>query len=695
MFAEITSANIASDGTTTVTFSMANDQNYPYIGLASNRIRFTFAYLVPPDPITGEPSKWMSYINRVESAPSDPAKGPGTEDQLQATSESNGTLTDNLDGTYTYTFNVNPTSVTSPAAITYNADLTHRVAFQISGGDYPTLNRTYDWQPSTGLTDGITSREMVVEGTCNACHGNLAIHGGGRVDTAYCVTCHNPGSTDANSGNTVDMAPMIHKIHMGANLPSVVDGGEYAIWGYRDSKHDYSDVHLPQDVRNCRSCHDETISETPDAGNWKNVPTIESCGSCHDDVDFETGAGHIAGPFVDNSECATCHMEGRLVSTLDTHVGVMEAKQSVASNVTAAVEDVRIDLGTGDVEVDVRLQIDGVNVTALRDGAGDDTDQGAFLGAYRNLDNGALAINWDDGTGFQFTHFEIAFNDCAPDGSGLFTCNEPGLLAGITASDVVTITTVDFLICMNEKDGMIARCDSPESMDTRVAQVPVTPVAYSYLGDGTETMNGYDKISASAVACESCHADQKYHHASTELLQCKTCHNATRQSYRAGQPGDLKHNVHRLHATLAAVNPLTAPDGDSYDVFFPGNISTCTACHTESQVEIPVAVNARPSVANAGSRGAPDARYTSPTAVVCASCHLDVASGYVNPALGGLIDPANGSISLETQAVIDHMIQNGAVFGATTFEEANKVESCSVCHAKGKESGIDKVHNFK
>jgi hypothetical protein len=81
--------------------------------------------------------------------------------------------------------------------------------------------------------------------------------------------------------------------------------------------------------------------------------------------------------------------------------------------------------------------------------------------------------------------------------------------------------------------------------------------------------------------------------------------------------------------------------------------------------------------------------------VVCASCHLYVASGYVNPALGGLIDPANGSISLETQAVIDHMIQNGAVFGATTFEEANKVESCSVCHAKGKESGIDKVHNFK
>ena len=538
-------------------------------------------------------------------------------------------------------------------------------------------------------------REMVVEGTCNDCHGNLAIHGGGRVDTAYCVTCHNPGTVDANSGNTVDMAPMVHKIHMGANLPSVVAGGDYTIWGYRDGEHDYSDVHLPQDVRNCQSCHDENNPETPQAVNWMNVATIENCGSCHDEVNFETGDGHIAGPFADNSECATCHMEDRLVSTFEAHVGVMEAKEAVASAVTAVVEDIRIDQGTGDVAVDVRLQIDGANVTALIDGSGVDTDQGALLGRYRRLENGALAINWDDGSGFQFTHYEINFNDCVPDGAGLFTCSDSGVLAGITNTDTVTVTTVDLLICMNEKDGMIARCDEPDSEDTRVAQVPVTPTVFAFLGDGSASMEGYDKISADAASCESCHADQKYHHASTELLQCKTCHNATRVSYRAGQPGDLKHNVHRLHATLAALNPLTAPDGEDYEVYFPGNISACTACHTEDQVEIPVAVNSRAAVANAGSRSDPALRYTSPTAVVCSSCHLDIATGYVDPSMPGLIDPANGSISLDTQAVIDHMIQNGAVFGATTFEEANKVESCSVCHGKGEESGIDKVHKFK
>ena len=41
------------------------------------------------------------------------------------------------------------------------------------------------------------------------------MHGGGRVDTQYCVMCHNPGTTDPNSGNVLTLSTMVHKIHAG------------------------------------------------------------------------------------------------------------------------------------------------------------------------------------------------------------------------------------------------------------------------------------------------------------------------------------------------------------------------------------------------------------------------------------------------------------------------------------------------
>ena len=112
---------------------------------------------------------------------------------------------------------------------------------------------------------------------------------------------------------------------------------------------------------------------------------------------------------------------------------------------------------------------------------------------------------------------------------------------------------------------------------------------------------------------------------------------------------------------------------------FPDDINNCLQCHSAGQYDLPLQTN---PWAEQGPNGA-----TSPTVVVCSACHLKTAVAVIDvSALSGL--PAGD------QALIDHMTSNGGVFGGT-FAEANKVESCAVCHSIGSEFGVDKAHGIK
>ena len=139
------------------------------------------------------------------------------------------------------------------------------------------------------------------------------------------MTCHNPGSWVAGTPNVpVDFKVMIHKIHDGASLPSVLAGTPYVVNGT-----DFSKVVFPQDVRNCTKCHDGTpgaSNATAQGDNWKMQPSMQACGACHDDVYFGTKPdpakpyqtiAHPGGVMTDNSACALCHAAGRFTDNKD------------------------------------------------------------------------------------------------------------------------------------------------------------------------------------------------------------------------------------------------------------------------------------------------------------------------------------------------------------------------------------------
>jgi OmcA/MtrC family decaheme c-type cytochrome len=109
--------------------------------------------------------------------------------------------------------------------------------------------------------------------TCQNCHDaqTFGLYGGSRRDAKLCVMCHQPQTVDPDTGNTLDMKVMIHKIHVGEELFE-----PYIIYGNQQSKHDYSEVVFPTltgGLRNCTKCH-----ETPATQNdlWLTAPSRDA-----------------------------------------------------------------------------------------------------------------------------------------------------------------------------------------------------------------------------------------------------------------------------------------------------------------------------------------------------------------------------------------------------------------------------------
>jgi OmcA/MtrC family decaheme c-type cytochrome len=329
----VVSAKIASDGTISVDYKITDGTGLP---LDLNGVltpgavtpRFLAAY------IPAGQAQFASYITTTATAVS------GGATATQAAGDSGGTTTTVATGEYVYTFgNKEPSG--------YNSTLSNRIGIygsrNLTEWDMGTAyaSTTFDFVPAGGKA---VPRDVVRDADCNACHSLISFHGGSRVGTALCIMCHQPQTSDPNTGESLDMKVFIHKIHMGSSLPSVKYGAlPYQIYGHGGYSSFSTVVYPanPSDPRNCAgSCHNPK-NGAAQTNVWMTTPSRAACGSCHDDVNFATGAiSYTAGgdtntshlPQIDDSQCSECHIpQGELPfdasiigahTTLDSAPGV-------------------------------------------------------------------------------------------------------------------------------------------------------------------------------------------------------------------------------------------------------------------------------------------------------------------------------------------------------------------------------------
>jgi len=640
-------------------FVVTDEHGQGLTGLTAGNIRVHIAKLVPAE--NGNSSYWQSYINRLKT----PNVVPTNDPAIQATSErgSSGTLVDHDDGTYTYTFGTDITAVTSPMAVSYEPTLTHRIGMQFSGG--VSLNPTYDWVPATNETSGIELREVVAIESCNSCHNPLRMHGGGRFDTKLCVVCHNPGTTEPNSLTSMDMKVMVHKIHMGRELPSVEAGGEYVVYGYRDSKHDYSEVGYPGGLNNCAKCHvGSTTADNPVTGtltshgdNWANVPTIEACGSCHDNVDFSLHAGGQT----DNSGCVSCHSTGGIA-------GSVESKHLNEELIAGGTIDINVSSVTSTAPGEFPVVTFSITDPTNGDAPYDVLTDSFWTDGRLRL---ALAWNTDDFTTYQRT--SISATNTVNNGDGSFTVTSEVVIPDGSAAPFRAATGSGMVIFEGRAEMPLPSDDDP----TNTEHVPFVMDPTWFSIDEADGMADARRQVVAIETCNACHDQMAYHGGNRTNTEhgCQGCHNP-RDATSAGESIDFKRIVHAIHGAGirdTAINIRSRTEPFTADVVhFPGEIADCHTCHVNDSFELPLASGVLASTRDMGADedDPADDLMITPTAAVCSSCH-------------------------DNSLAQSHMEQNGADFSATEASIAAGVstETCEVCHGPGRSADVQTVHH--
>ncbi len=627
----ITGVAIPADNRPVVTFTALSNRGdvIPQVELAS--VRFIIAHLDDAPPV-GNSAQYISYTSKNVASSIDPSVSA-----TQAVYDTAGLagLTDNGDGTYSYKFK-------AALPVGYSAGTTHAVGAQMSrtsaldGVAYP-ANVTFEFRPDGNPV--AIDRKLVENEACNSCHTRLTAHGT-RRGVELCILCHNPGTADPESGNTVDMKVFIHKIHMGKNLPSVLGGTPYKIIGYQNSINDYSTVAFPQDIRNCAACHggDDDTKAANSQADYRTKPTRAACGSCHDRVWFgnptATPEGFENHPLAftqnDDSKCSTCHNpSGPGVAPIaEAHITVAEMSENPGldlhiTNIAASSAD-------GTLTIDFTAKNgDGTPITDLTPVA-----RVGSIVAWPSPEYTANANETINKTGGK------------PTGTLVNSTSATGEYQYIFAKKLPLDTGLSFGIAMTGRQSF-----TDADGNTQEQGLADNSLQY-FTVDGSKPTPR--RVAVDNTLCAKCHGETIRGHGDSRLgvEVCVMCHNSSLGEF------NFKDMLHKWHTGEELSRPFSADEELSAtvaEVRFPGLRQQCSICHGKHSVDVPLAPEVLPTVLESDT----GATTILPERAACTSCH-------------------------------DSLITD--IHAVTNADASRGVEACPVCHGSGKDFAVSTVH---
>ncbi len=651
---KVNSAAISSNGAISVTYTLTDPTGLP-LDSAGINTPGTIALSFVAASIPKGQEQYVAYtVRSATGAVSGTVNQPGAD--------SGGTTASVGPGQYTYTFKTLATGFDPTATQTIGIYGTRTLTTYNLDNDY--ASTTYNFVPNGSKV--VTTRDVVRDKSCDRCHDQLSFHGGSRRGIALCVMCHQPQGVDPDTGNTLDMKVMAHRIHMGSSLPSVIAGKPYQFVGFNNAVSDFSKVVDPANAQRCAVCHDQS-SGAAQATAYMTEPTRVACGSCHDNVNFVTGANHPAGPEPDDSQCSTCHVPQGATDFDASIVGahVVTTDSSLLSGLKSTITSVANGKAGGKPTVTFTLTNNAgaaVPISALSSisltMAGPTTDYG-------------YTIFGSDVTSTPGYVTESLTSTSAP-------CTAAGVCTYTFTHAVPAGSTGTYAVALEARRTETVLAGQPNQQSIQYGAA--NPVSYFSVDGSTIAPR---RTVVALTNCNQCHVSLSLHGTlRNNPVYCVMCHNpsntdasvrgaATNATDKALPPQGIDFNklVHRIHfgpnATAdGAKNPyIVVGFGGSHNDFsttlYPpfsptggaGDTRNCSICHVSgSEQNLPVGLN--PVVD---------------------------PQGWINP-IQRVAGACSGCHTSESES--SHFLVNTTVLG----------ESCTVCHSSGAAYAVDAVH---
>ncbi len=625
---KILAASIDPSGVIQVRFKITDPKGLPLdrAGVVTpGAVSTSFIAAVLPNGST----QYTAYTTRVQTSPIT------KQSATQAGTDTGGAYEQVGDGEYVYTFGTR-----APQSIDHTA--THTI------GAYASRNLT-EFDLGTQFSDTVFSfvpdgspvknaRDVIRTENCNRCHDPLSAHGGARQKVELCVLCHTPQTTDPDTGNSVNFPVMVHKIHMGADLPSVKAGKAYQIIGFQQTVADFSTVEFPANARRCEVCHEPRPGGSKDAvAAQKNnylKPNRAACGACHDNVNFATGENHVDLPQVSDNLCSTCHVpEGELdydASIKGAHMVATHSKSLPG----VVFEILKVENGKPGQNPTVTFSVK-------------DRSSNPILPSEMTR----LALVTSLGATYDYPSFVSEDATKATGSGGVYTYTFqkaiPAEAQGTLAVGIEGYRNTKLL--------------EGTKKEMTVRDAGINKIFYYAVTDAAPVPR---RAVVSQAKCDSCHASLELHGSNrNQVEQCVICHNANgtdvdRRPAAQGPPESIhfKTMIHKIHSGEDLKTDFTVYGRGGpvnfNEVRFPGDRRNCSKCHDNNSEQLPLREGLLPSQA-------PRGWFTpqQPITAACLSCHTG-------------------------RPAASHALSNTSPLG----------EACETCHGPSADFAINRVH---